>query len=358
MPHQLTSPRTADPDAPVVVRFAALGDVVLLTVLLQALAQRWGRPVHVLSSGPWTPVLLGQDPSVSELRLVSSRRSPHWLTPSRWAADAWLRAHRGPVYHCELDRWAERIVQRAGIAEHRMVRAWSHAPQGWCHWADWWLDIAGRDPAGIQGPALAAAAPARPRLHLSPAWRDDCDAWLRQRGLQGRPLILLQPGNKKTFKRGRIATAGHDKHWPATHWGAVVRGLWASMPGSAVLVCGSERESGLAREILDTAGAPPAGHVAVNLAADQPALSMLCALTERAAGMVSVDTGPAHVAGAMDCPLVVMYASAGWGRWRPRAATAEVRVLGPEAPTEGARLEQITPDEVLAEWTALRKRFS
>ena len=32
--------RTADPDAPVVIRFAALGDVVLLTVLLEALHQR------------------------------------------------------------------------------------------------------------------------------------------------------------------------------------------------------------------------------------------------------------------------------------------------------------------------------
>ena len=36
-----------DPDAPLVLRFAALGDVVLLTVLLAALHQRYGRPVQI-----------------------------------------------------------------------------------------------------------------------------------------------------------------------------------------------------------------------------------------------------------------------------------------------------------------------
>ena len=77
---------TSDPDAPVVIRFAALGDVVLLTVLLEALHQRYGRPVHVLGSGPWTSVLLDGRPAVAEVRLLSSRRSPYWLTPSQQAA--------------------------------------------------------------------------------------------------------------------------------------------------------------------------------------------------------------------------------------------------------------------------------
>ena len=39
-PGALARSSTADPDAPVVIRFAALGDVVLLTVLLEALHQQ------------------------------------------------------------------------------------------------------------------------------------------------------------------------------------------------------------------------------------------------------------------------------------------------------------------------------
>ena len=72
--------------------------------------------------------------------------------------------------------------------------------------------------------------------------------------------------------------------------------------------------------------------------------------------MVSVDTGPAHVAGAMDCPLVVLYGQAGWGRWKPRAPTSTVTVLGPEAPTPSAKLLDLSPDQVLAAWHQLPPR--
>src|SRR5574340_836789 len=160
----LNHPTTAAPDAPVVVRFPALGDTVLLTVLLRALAQRYARPVHLLASGAWTPVLLRHCPAVGELCLVRSRRSPYWLTPSRWSAVDWLHAHSGPVYLCEQDRWAERLIQQAGIAEDRLVRAWRHWPGDTIHWADWWLQIAALDAPAFPGPATAIDVPARPVL--------------------------------------------------------------------------------------------------------------------------------------------------------------------------------------------------
>lgn len=351
---ELHSPHTADPDAPVVIRFPSLGDVVLLTVLLEALAQRYGRPVHLLASGPWTPVLLQADPTVTELRMVFSRRTPHWLTPSRWHADAWLRAHRGPVYHCELDRFGERIVQRARIPERRLVRAWQHWPGDGAHWADWWLDVAQLDTAAMPGPAVRPPVPPRPRLHVPPEWMLQARQWLQQHALAARPLVLVQPGHKKTHKRGRIATATHDKHWPAQRWAAVIRALLAEVPGAAILVCGSTREAPLAQEIVDAAGAP-AGRV-VNVAAMQPTLQRLVALTALAHSMVSVDTGPAHVAGAMDCPLVVLYGSGGWGRWLPRSASGSVVALGPRAPTPGAAVMDIDVDTVLTAWRSLRPR--
>lgn len=43
-----------------------------------------------------------------------------------------------------------------------------------------------------------------------------------------------------------------------------------------------------------------------NVARDLP-LHRLLALQERAIGMISVDTGPAHSAGALGCPLVVLF---------------------------------------------------
>lgn len=345
-----------DPDAPLVVRFPALGDAVLLTVLLEALWRRWRRPVHVLGSGPWTAELLAHDPAVGRVHLVSSRRAPHWLTPSRWSADRWLRAHRGPVYLCDPDVHAQRIIDRAEVPAARLVRAWDHWPGNHVHWADWWLQVAALDAPGIPGPTPAAGVPARPRLHVPASWHAEAAAWLTAHGLGSRPLVLLQPGHKKTHKRGRVATAGHDKHWPASHWAHVMRGVAAGLPGAALLVCGSPREAALVQEIIDAAGPLPGDTLALNVAARAPTVMRLAALAARAHSMISVDTGPAHVAGAMDCPLVVLYASAGWGRWKPRAPSADVFALGPEAPTPTARLLDIDPDATLAAWSRLRPR--
>ena len=350
------SPLTGDPDAPLVVRFAALGDVVLLTVLLAALCERYGRPVHLLSSGAWTPLLLGSDPAVGELRLVTSRRAPYWLTPSQWHARRWLAAHRGPVYLCDPDRYAARLLERAAVPADRILRAWDHHPQQPIHWADWWLQIAALDPPQMPGPQRAIATRARPRLHVPEAWQRDTDDWLRRQGLAGRPLVLVQPGHKKTHRRGRLATAQHDKHWPAERWGEVIRGLLAGLPGAAVLVCGSAREAALAQQVVDAAGPPGHGGLVQNLARREFTLPRLVALTSRAHSMVSVDTGPAHVAAAMDCPLVVLYGSFGWARWKPRAPQSSVLALGPELPTPGARVDTLQAQEVLDAWRRLPPR--
>lgn len=352
-----TAARTGDPDAPVIVRFPALGDAVLLTPLIHALARRYGRPVHLLASGPWTPVLLGHDPDVSEIRMVASRRAPYWLTPSQWSAVRWLRAHRGPVYFCERDVYGKRLLARAALPAGQVVDAWAHWPGNDVHWADWWLQVAALDAPDVPGPPMPSGLPARPRIHLGPGWDRAADVWLAARGLSGRPLVLLQPGHKKTHKRGRIGTVTHDKHWPAERWAAVALAVLAQLPRVAVLVCGSPREAGLVQEIIDAIGRPPADTCAVN-AAHELSLPCLAALAARAHSMVSVDTGPAHLAGTMDCPLVVLYGSAGWGRWLPRTPGAPVIALGPRGIEPQHRLLDLPAQAVIDAWIGLASRLT
>lgn len=347
-----TASRTGDLDAPVIVRFPALGDAVLLTPLIHALARRYGRPVHLLASGEWTPVLLGHDPDVSEIRMVASRRAPYWLMPSQWAAVRWLRAHRGPVYFCERDVYGKRLMARANLPPGQVIDAWAHWPGNDVHWADWWLQVAALDAPAAPGPPMPPGLLARPRIHLDPGWRRDADAWLAAQGLGGRPLVLLQPGHKKTHKRGRIGTVTHDKHWPAERWAAVARAILQQLPRVAVLVCGSSREAGLVQEIIDAVGAVPMDTKIVNVARD-PSLPRLAALAARAHSMVSVDTGPAHLAGAMDCPLVVLYGSAGWGRWLPRTPGAPVIALGQREIDVQRKLLDLSAESVIEAWLRL-----
>src|SRR6185503_14538097 len=60
---------------PLVLRCGAFGDIVLLTVLLRQLHLRFGKPVDVISSGPWTPPLLEGESAVGRLFMIRSRRT-------------------------------------------------------------------------------------------------------------------------------------------------------------------------------------------------------------------------------------------------------------------------------------------
>jgi heptosyltransferase-3 len=338
---------------PLVVRFGAFGDTVLLTPLLRALALRWGRPVDLLSSGPWTPRLLANNPHVGHIQLLTSRRAPYWLTPSQWRAVSWLRKRgSGPVYFCERDAHGGELLVRAGVPPEHIDKPWDDWPGDGVHWADWWIDVARRSPAGFPAPPPlpAGAVPARPELFITEADRAACAEWLQRQGWQDDALVLVQAGHKKTHKRGRIGTAEHTKHWPAGHWAEVVRGVRAHLPASRVLMCGSPREHGLVQEIIDRVGDARVH----NLARDLP-IERLLPLAEQAHSMISVDTGPAHAAGAMNCPLVVLYSVFGSQRWRPRPPTAPVIALGGER-GEQSRLTDIAPAQALAAWRSLGGR--
>ena len=63
-----------------------------------------------------------------------------------------------------------------------------------------------------------------------------------------------------------------------------------------------------------------------NVADDLP-LRRLLALLSMAHSCISVDTGPAHAAAALDCPLVVLFGKASPSRFRPVSRTSQVQVI-------------------------------
>lgn len=332
------------------VRFGAFGDTVLLTPLLHALAVRWRQPVDLLSSGPWTPQLLAHNPHVRHIQMVSSRKAPYWLTPSQWRAVAWLKTRgTGPVYFCERDPEGLDLLARAEIPASHIDRPWNDWPGESIHWADWWLDVAQRTPPGLQAaPQLPAGSiPPRPALFISESSRQACEQWLKAHHWHLDPLVLVQAGHKKTHKRGQLGTSNHAKHWPPEHWAQVIRGVRHFLPQSRILMCGSPREHGLAQKIIDHTGEKRVHNLTKELPIDR-----LLPLAERAHSMISVDTGPAHAAGAVDCPLVVLYSIFGAERWRPRPPTSPVMTLGGDQ-GGASRLTDISPEAVLAQWQTL-----
>lgn len=344
---------TAEPLSarPLVMRCGAFGDMVMLTTLLRLLSARYGCPVDLVSSGAWTAPLLRHEPALGHLQLLNSRKTPYPLCPSQWALVRWLRARgRGPVYLADIEPASRALLERGGVHPDDIVARSSADDAVPRLWPDRWLDLGMRTPAQAYPTSPVVTAEFRqPRLVVADDARRELAQWRAAKGLDG-SLVLFQPGNKRTHKRGRIATRGHPKYWPPLRWAQVVAAVHATMPDAHVLLCGSAPEKPVLEDIRLACDNDPRVH---NLAGDLP-IPRLLALLEIASGMVSVDTGPAHAAAALGCPLVVLFGDAPPGIWHPLGP-------GPMALLGGARggdsrVADIDATAVIAAWRGLALR--
>jgi len=133
-----------------------------------------------------------------------------------------------------------------------------------------------------------------------------------------------------------------DKFWPLERWAELLRRIHAHRPDASIVIRGSPEEVSLLQEIKDLAKLDAVvvyGH----------GLRPLFALCEAAHSMVSADTGPAHVAGALGLPLAVLYGAESPKYWLPRTPDGSP-VLGVGGPPTSDRAEQVSVDAVFAAW--------
>ena len=333
---------------PLVVRFGALGDMVILTVAIRHLHERFGQPVDIIASGDWSgPLLLGQ-PGVGEVMTIGSRKQPYWLSPAQRALVGKLRARgAGPTWLFDHDnRKVCALLLRAG---------WT--PAHWCHHEDLrglegshfcerWLRFSYRNPPVLGGQDLpVTAADAYGELIVTAAARADVAQWMQDRQWSGHGLILIQVGNKRTMRRrGLKQRRSNSKYWPEENWAAVLRGLREQHPEHEILLLGVPAESALNEQILRLAAIRRAHNVVHELS-----IPRLIGLSELATGLVSVDTGPAHLAAAVGCSVVTLFGTTEPFMYAPRGRVASVACLVGER--DGVRsMRYIEPSEVLAAW--------
>lgn len=347
---------TSPTHSPLVLRFGAFGDMVLMIPALKLLHQRYGQPSDVVSSGPWTDPLLQRVPAVRERFYLTSRRAPYWFNRSQQNLVAWLRPRPpGPVYVFEPDEKPLSLLRRAGIKPEWICTLRDYPRTKGEHILGQALRLARTTPAALRGAFPVGALPtpdARPTL--TDADRRDCAAWLEQRGLADVPLVLVQAGNKKTMKGGDRRRTSNVDYWPETHWAEVIAGVHAALPSSHVILCGAPAERPLAEEI---ASHLPEARARITIATDDLPIPRLLALQERAHSLISVNTGPAHAAAAMGCPLLVMFTRhphRAADLYAPVATTALVKIIQPDSTAPDAGLLEISPAAVLAAWRTLR----
>ncbi|WP_164931856.1 glycosyltransferase family 9 protein [Dyella sp. M7H15-1] len=342
---------------PLVIRFGRLGDTLLLQPMLRRLHARYVQPCHVLARGRYAAELYQGHPDVADMLVLDAHHQPFVLSPEQWHVVHQLRRMRDvPVYVAELQPTSlariRFLLKMAGIPDRHCVFL-EHIPlPPDSHWIEHLLQLADATPPAFHSAFghVACMTSAVPELVVSPQERADCDQWLIHRQLAGHPLVLLQAANKRTVRWNGVRKASDDdKSWPIEHWTRVVAAINTQWPDARILLCGSPAEA----RYLETIRATMAQSGVEVVARDLP-VPRLKALLAIAHSMISVDTGPAHMAATMGCPLVVMFGSGPLSYWAPRGASPDaVRVLG-GPPRQ--RVDAIAPDEVIAAWRGLPLR--
>ena len=338
-----------------VVRFGALGDMVLLTTMIRRLNARFGVPVDLVSSGSWTLPLLRDQPGVGEIVIIGSRRRAYWLSPDQRRLVRWLR-ERGPcpTWFAHPHEAGRELLRRGGIPDELVCDFADLQLVPGEHDAERWARFADETPRALLG---SYPPPSEPRvgaasLRISAAARDELQRWLVRHGLLNRSLVAIQAGNKRTMRSWNRRRSTNKKYWPEERWAEVIRAIRSDAPDSAIVLLGVPHEYSLNQDIIRRAGVSDVHNVA-----DELSVPVLCAMLEQTDSMISVDTGPAHVAAAVGCPVVTLFADASPLRYRPGGRHSNAVVLQGEVDGE-LNILGIDVERVIAEWRQLPKRPS
>lgn len=334
---------------PVVIRFGRLGDMLLLAPLLARLRRGYGEACVLLGTGPWSAALYAPHPAVAEVVQVTARHRPLALSPARWRMVRVLQQHRAAAIHIgETEPRAlakiRRMLALARVSPEHCTFITDTPARADEHWSDRLLRTCGEPPPACRSAwqAPPSDAPA-PRLYLTADERVDCDAWLQARGWRGEPLWLVQPCNKRSIRwHGARTVADDTKAWPEEHWITALHALHSQDAAARIILCGAPHEAPALAAL-----AASTGLACLDVAARDLPLRRLMALAARARGMLSVDTGPAHVAAAMGCPLVVLFGAESPHVWCPRSPTGSA-VVALGGPPQQHRVADIAPAVVIA----------
>ena len=367
-PRPLPLPVPQAPTTPVVIWFGRIGDMIMLSALLEILHRRFGQPCRIIGAGAWTTEIYRSHPDVAEV-ICLGRHTAFFLDRNWWRARRALRADAAaPVYVCEdfphklpritrLLRWsgtpASRCVVMVDVLAAAKLRG--QAPE---HWVDRLVALGRCTPPAFRDADFPWPEPpprCAPSLEITPVERAECEAWLGSQGWLGRPLVLVQPGNQRMMKGGARPRASQDDHkaWPVERWAELLQHvqqhLQRRMPQALIVLVGAPQEAAFL-ELIRAAARLPSINIAVL------PLRRLFALCAQSHDMISVDTGPAHAAAAVGLPLVVLFGAYPSRVWQPRSAVGSP-VIGVGGPPVASHLDQIAGHVVFDAWCGLLERL-
>ncbi len=327
----------ADTPDILLVRFSAIGDLILTTPLLRALRLRHPTARITFVTREEMADTLRHNPRID--RLVTWRRSdPLSSLATELKGHPWT--HRLDLHGSLRSRLLRQMVggHWTGYPKHRVRRQLLIATKA--------------RHGGDLGPVAERYFQAARELDVSPDGgpaefyttsqiERDVDAFLARHGLgRERRLIAIGPG-----------AAHFTKRWPPEYWSALVRRLRS---GSDIVILGGPAERNLGDQLANEGG-----DTTVN-AAGMFSLVGSGALLKRAKTLVSGDTGLLHLATAVGVPVLGLYGPGirefGFFPYRAPARVLEQQLYcrpcsshgGPRCPEGHHRCLRYTTPEMVA----------
>lgn len=347
-----------NPQKWLVYRLSALGDVVLTTGVLDYLHHRFGWTFVVVTRAPWTSVFDGH-PAVEKVVGLESHelKMPTMLgifsgIIKQYHDFGLLDLHGTLRSHILSTLWKSRALSRFSWATVRCYPKFSVERRRFLHddkpqqKAQYSAKLLEYNVPQRYAMAIVPTPPCReellPKIYLSPAEQQTAQEFLRITGLGAShvngpvsPLVALHP----------YSTHSH-KAWLPEHWQALADKL--TKEGISYFVIG---QSGQEEKCIQN---PRADFSNVTT------LRETCALLAEATVLVTGDSGPMHLAGAVGTPVVALFGptTKEWGFFpegkndivleNKKLACRPCSLHGSKACTNnGACMKDLTPDMVM-----------
>jgi heptosyltransferase-2 len=300
-----------------------IGDVVLISPAVRALREHFPDARLAILGKRWVLEALSGNPYLDDL-IEYDRQGRHAGLTGRLRLAAELR--RGgridlailfqKAFDAAAIAWLSGAHRRVGYATDGRGALLTDAlplPPAGTHHGEIFLGLA----RAVGCPVLDA----RPFFHLSTRDRDDAEAVLRSAGLAGmRPLVALHAGASKP-----------PRAWHLERFAELGRRLNARR-GARLILLGGPGETQLLEQLA--AGLPPGSFLIPD---PSSGLRASAAIVERCHLFVGNDSGPMHLAAALDVPTLGIFGPGLARATGPVARGASVATVGRDYPCAPCR---------------------
>ena len=334
-----------------------VGDAVMTTPALRRLRRILPHAHITLATRAWAEGLFTDADFLDDL-LIYNRR-PHDLRAVARQVREW-RGRRCDLallfqnaFEAALIAAAARVPLRMGYATEGR-RALLTNPLQIPHWRGernevfYYLNVIAELEVLLYGETKADEYEPQLTLNISDERRERAREFLSSQGVSmERPVIALCPGS----------TNSRAKRWPAERY-AALGDRFVEESGANVLLIGSADELDVSSEVKSRMRQEPF------MLTGRTDLAQAVAILSLADLLITNDTGPAHIAAALNCPTLVIFGPTDPRTTRPFSNVAEIIRRPPycapcmlrDCPIDHRCMTAISPEEVFERAGMMMKR--